>query len=592
MTNNNPTNNLTAYINSLCDIVPDKKRKLEHFVSLLDCLEKSPKECTPFKGKILQHIQVHALGNPDVNLELLSLCLAKATILFRKGTNKSEDSLGAWKVGLTNELKNLEKNINELYQLVRVNVQNVVDYTANGNAGNSTSLVEAEDLKTSEKLNESRKDYQIVINDYLLRVNWAASNICALISIKTDFSLTIPVQVLLKLASKIGALRWPDYKISPSTLVRSHVYSLTPYLIDVCLMIFKSTVTVLGSNIIPYSSFINQSVMRMLEWTRSSHLEKSDENLYHRLRSQLFEHISFLIEQLSLNFNLEPALLKTLIEVEIVDELDVLLQATNETSGANLKSKNLHLMSALKCLENLFIIYAKYLEAPLEVKIKNYIIQCCIKIYRDLESNVINLECRRQLLNLLVIIANQPFATSTTEISYHIFELIAKHEHDLQMKNVARRCLKVGLAHRPTIVSQYDVYTNYNGPMLPIEELPAANGQVNGLNETKVDELKGQVDVIVESDVEVENDGGVMVENKNEGDDDEEDEVEVIKEVRFETSSESIQAPANASSEATVNDKRFEPPAQTENLQSKQQQVPEDESEILSYMSHFVEKLA
>lgn len=532
-----PINQIPAYIEGLCDIVVNKKRDDNDFHSLIHCLEKMPKECTPFKGKILQHLNIHALGNSNVNLRLVASCYARATLLFRKTPNKNDGPLGAWKSGLLKELLILEENLDHLYQIVGLRTNKIIK--------NSSADEEDDGLKTQEKLSESNTDYESIINDHLLRINLAAHYICALISLQTEFELPIPIFVLLKMASKVSSLRWVDFRKKPNGIMKLHVFSLTPYLIDIGLMLFQSIVTALGTNIIPYISFINQTIMRMLEWTRTSNLIKHDESHYHSARSHLFRIISFIAEQLSLNINLEPQLLQVLLEVELVDNLG---EIASKESNVDTELKESHQVEALNCLESLMLIYSAYLSAPLEKKVKSYVLQACIKIYRDFDSNITSVAYRRQLLRLLQTIANQPYATSTTEMANHVFELAERLESDPEMRSVARRSIKLGLAHRPTIVTHLDVYNCYGRPMSSVENVEKVE-VVEILESADNDEIIEIVDDVAKADSIRQSSPDMIVTN----------------------------------SQLPSNDENHQ--------QEKEQEQLGDEKEIESCMSYFVEKL-
>lgn len=510
----------------------------------------------------------------------------------------------SWKKRLTSELLILEENLNSLNEVVGLNTNNIL--------GKVTNKDHDDGLKYQEKLSESKQDYETIINDYLLQVSSSTQNICILLGLRTEFDLPIPVVVLLRMAAKISLIRWKDYKKRPNGLLKDHVYSLTPYLINISLTMFRTLVTILGTNIIPFMPFVNQTVFRILEWTRTSNLEKYDESLFHSIRLQVFKVISFLVEQLSLNINLEPQLLKSALKIELVDSLQTLMDQTSD----NLLLRDRHIVEALSCLENLVIVYADLLDEPLEDSVKNFVIQTCVKIYRDFESNTVSTVCRRQLLHLLQIIANQPHATSTTEISYHIFELVEKVETDPDMRSLARRALRIGLAHRPTIVTHYDVYNSYSRTQLVIDQNEdeghlelqmqvvddSGNGRVEELGgEEKHDEQSqiesmqngfdrtGSTEVISEEQLEdssqqqLSNGRCVQERQVDEGRRTEDD---PGKESQFEVVKERTDLPVQPTEKAAV----------VENIEVKDQieTIPEecDDSEILSYMNHFVDKLA
>lgn len=355
----------------------------------------------------------------------------------------------SWKSGLASELINLEENINILYEFVNVHSIKIITKVSKNE--------EEGDLEYKEKLGQE-PGFESVIDEYFLKVNISAHNICALISVQTDFDLPIPIVVILRLAAKVGLLRWKDYKKNFSNMIRTHVYSLTPRLIEINQFLFKSVITVMGTNIIPFCPYINQTVSRTLDWTRSSNLIKFDENLYYSTRTNLFDTILFTSKQLSLNINLEPSVLNSLIEVELVESLESL---TTHLGGEWTFNQEKYIIEALTLLEELIIIYSGLLPAPLEYKIKSYTVQLCVRIYREFKPEIMSLPCRRQLLKLLQTIANQPYATSTTEISHHIFELVMKVESDPELVQSTRRLLKVGFSHRPVIVSHLNGH-NYH----------------------------------------------------------------------------------------------------------------------------------
>lgn len=347
----------------------------------------------------------------------------------------------AWKTGLTSALLSLDENMDTLYKLIGVNSNKIIS------RGDDEEYL----------VLPSKTDFDSIINEHLSRINIAAHKICDSLKIKTDFDLPIPVLVLLRVAAKVGLLRCKDYEKKHNNLIRSHVYSLTPQLIEINLIMFQSIITVLGTNIVPFTSYINQTVMGILEWTRTSNLAKYDENLYYSLRSKLLNLISLTAKQLSLNINFEPQLLRSLIEVELVDSLEGLTDSSSEKK-TNIQSK--YITDALSCLRILIIIYSELLDASLEHKVKSYVVQSCLKIYRDFKPNVMSLTCRQHLLQLLQTIANQPYATSTTEISHHIIELVMKVESDPELVYACKQSLKVGFTHRPVIVSHLDAH-NY-----------------------------------------------------------------------------------------------------------------------------------
>jgi len=349
-------------------------------------------------------------------------------------------------------------------------------------------------------------EFETVIDEYFLEIQKSVGEICALITSVTEFDLPIPVHVLIKLASRLSFLRWSDYtkKISGS-LSRKYVYTRSSRLIEDSLSLFKWISIVLGTNSIPFQHHINQQSLNILEWTRESNLRVQDLATHLNLRSKVFLNITLMIETLSTNINLEPNQLKTLVEVEIIDNLsDVMKQhsstkrdgsssisLTNGTgttgsksthnptshsmpndikllSDKDLEVKEDYATQALILLERIFVVYADFLEAPIEQKLKSFVVCTCLGIYRDFERNGLGLVVRRQLIRILETIANRPYATSTTELSWHIFEMAERMESDAEIKFIARRSIKVGLAHRPTIVSNYSVYNTHAQKLLEL----------------------------------------------------------------------------------------------------------------------------
>lgn len=515
----------------------------------------------------------------------------------------------SWKKRLTSELLILEENLDLLYELIGVHSNTII--------GRVTNNDHDDGLKYKEKLHESKQGYESAINDYLLQVSSSAQNICILLGLRTEFDLPIPVVVLLRMAAKISLIRWKDYKKRPNGLLKDHVYSLTPYLINISLTMFRTLVTILGANIIPFMPFLNQTVFRILEWTRTSNLEKYDESLFHSIRLQVFKVISFLVEQLSLNINLEPKLLKSVLEIEIVSDLQRLMEWTSD----NLLLRDRHIVEALKCLEHIAIVYSDLLDAPLEDKVKNFVIQTCVKIYRDFESSTVSLACRGQLLHLLQIIANQPHATSTTEISYHIFELAKKVEIDPEMRSLAGRALKIGLAHRPTIVTHYDVYNSYNRTQLLIdqteeekeeqEQMQVGNDSGNGLAEELVGETQQAVG---QSQIESMQNGHDKADCAGAIEEEQPDDLgqqrpsnegggEAVEERHVDEGRSLEDGPSERSQVKLAEERAADLPPQSvggvsvvQNIEEKDQadtmQEEVDDSEILSYMNHFVDKLA
>lgn len=371
----------------------------------------------------------------------------------------------AWQSGLASELRGLEDNLDHLYQLVGVSTSNRI-------IGKSTNS-EDDNLLVSDSIDETEAQFESVINDYLLSINSAAKNICSMINEQTEFDLPIPVHVIMRMSAKVGLLRWKDYKKRPNGMLKEYIYSLSPYLIDISLCMFRSMVDVLGTNVIPYTSFINQHLIRLLEWTRSSNLLKHDESSYHIMRSKLYQELTFMLERLSLNINLEPQFLKTLVEIELIESLEEL--HSRPTDLVSLRDEQA--VHALTCLEKLVVVYSSYFEPTTENKLRGYVTKTCVELYRDFKPNVtMETTCRRQLLQLLITISNMPYASSTSEVAYNIFEQARKVESDPEITSVLFRAIRVGLAHRPTIVTHFDVYDCFGRPMLTRCNSPITNG--------------------------------------------------------------------------------------------------------------------
>lgn len=555
-------------IDKLCDVYPNPKRNENDFRCLLNHLQRTPKECIPFKNRILQHLNIHGVENSNIDLRLLSSCFARATLLFRKTANKSEGPVGVWKDGLRNELRNLETNIDNLYEIIGINTTSIL-----------TRVESSKDESTSckTKLSESNPDFRTTINGYFIRTNLHAHNVCALINVQTDFDLPIPILPLVRIANKIGLLRHKDFNKPPKGLLKQYVYSLTPQLIHINLTMLQSIVEVLGSNIIPYTSSINQQVTRILEWTRSSNLVSNNDTQFHLARSEAMRLLYKMFEILSLNINLEPSVLKELVEVELLENINKLISENQQNSldkSSTCPVKDNHVIDSLACLEKVITTYLNYCDASLEHKIKSFVIKICLDIYRNFDSTsqVCNKIWRKRFLELLELLANQPYATSTTEMSYHIFELAAKLENDPQIRSVARRALNVGLAHRPIIVSHYDVYETYGRPMLE----KALQAEVESTNASQA-----QVEPPKASQTEVESPRASQVE------------LEPPK-----ASQPEIELPMALQAEVEL---PKAPPAGIEPLKAvdvtrsdlaptSQSPSPMDESE--SYLMHFVDKLA
>ena len=373
----------------------------------------------------------------------------------------------------------LEDNLDQLYHTANLKPHRIVQ---EDEMDDELKVVNnQEGIQMQEIVN-----FKTIIDEQVAEIDLAARNICALISSVTKFDLPIPVLVLVRIASRISSIRWSDFgKKIPGSLARRYIYLTSSIeLANISLKMFKWISTILGTNVLPFQAFINFNLLSILEWTRTSNLLAHDERQYFTIRSQALNIISQAVEQLSLNINFDPRQVKALIEIELMESLEGHLFADNSlasgagelaakmtsavdgdgtasstTSATCLEPlKDDYVCHALVCLDRLFIVYADYLDAQLELKLKNHVIHTCIRIYRDFGNNVIGLACRRQLLRLLETIASRPFATSTTELAWHVFELAEKMETDSEIRYLARRSIKIGLAHRPIVVSNFQVY--------------------------------------------------------------------------------------------------------------------------------------
>lgn len=430
-------------LDTLCDVVPNPHRTSRDIQTLLENIERSPKDYVPFKGKIIMHLNLHAHFNPRINPKLIAASYSKATLLFRKGVNKDEGPLGCWKDAFRREITILEDNLDQLYQLVGVSTNRIVG---------DSMMANAEEVQSKEILNEGRvnDDYKTTIDSYVSEVNMASLKICALISTKTDFDLPVPPLILLRFAFKICLLRKRDYRKSINSLVKEYVYAKVEDLVNISIHIIRVTVSVLGTNVIPFLQLANRAILGLLEWTRASNLLTHDPDKYHSIRFKLFGLLNFVMDKLALHINLDSQQIQTLLDTEVVDNLEHL----GNVEGT---AKEEHLLETLRFAEKFYLQYSAYLNETLEKRVKSYIIHECLNIYREFKANKTPENYRYQLLHLLQVIANQPHANSTTEISHNIFELAERLEPSARIKSLARRCILVGLAHRPTIVSRESV---------------------------------------------------------------------------------------------------------------------------------------
>lgn len=435
--------NANHIIDTLCDIVPNPRRTNKDLQALLDNLERLPKDLVPFKGKILMHLNLHAHFNRNINSKLIAACYSKATLLFRKGINKDEGPLGSWKDAFRREVSAIEDNLEQLYQLVGVVTNRVVG---------DSMMSNADEAQTKEILSDGKEneDYRTSVDNYVVEIDIAANKICALISVQSDFDLPIPPLVLLKLASKICLMRRKDYRKSLNSLVKEYTYMKVLELTNIALQIMRTAISVLGTNMIPFMQLFNRVLLGQLEWTRTSGLVAYNSDTYHLLRIKLFETLTFALNKLALHVNFDSQQIQTLLRFEVMESL----ACPKDFSDSG---KQEHIIGTLEFLECFYLLYSRFLQDSIDREIKSYVIHQCLDIYRDFDNYETTESYRYQLLNLLQIIANHPFASSTTEIANNIFELAEKFEPGARIKSFARRCILVGLAHRPIIVSRESV---------------------------------------------------------------------------------------------------------------------------------------
>lgn len=359
----------------------------------------------------------------------------------------------SWKLALTRQITNLEDNLDQLYHIVNLKYTRIV---INEALDEPSLNAELKDLAKKET-----GTYENIIEDHLGEISKSASIIGNLIICDAEFDLPLPVLVLLRLASKIGSLRWHDFtKKIPGTLAKKHVYNKTSFkLLQISLTLFRWISSSLGTDVLPFQPLINEFNLNLLEWTRTSHLEKHDGLQYYWLRSLIFMGISWELAQFSVNVNYGPEQLKALIETELLDELVEVLGRRADPNSVNIESlKDKYACDSLDCLDWVFITYSRLLDAKLEYKLKDYVIHTCLDIYRNFETTMVSLVCRKHLLRLLVTIANQPFATSTTELASNVIELASKLESDHEVFYLTRKAMDLGLAHRPSIIMSREYY--------------------------------------------------------------------------------------------------------------------------------------
>lgn len=383
----------------------------------------------------MDHVAPHEHDNPNNQFTFICIMQYSATIMAASTQ---------WKNRLFGELISLQENLGQIFRILGISVHNII-----GNPEEEDALQTYSEAGTHET----------VINEYLYKIQASVRNIDILLNIDTNYDLPIPVEVLLRFANRLTMLRWDDYKSEPIDLMRKHIYSLTPQLIDTGLSMTKSVMNILETNIIPFMPSINHNVMQLLEWTRSSNLLEHEPASFHIIRKTCLDLITHAARQLALNINLSPQQLKSLIDDEIVEICDKLEDLAKE--GENFELVCAHHMSALNCLETLMPAYLKFLDAKLEHRVKEFVGHSCINLYREyqqMQPLMKSAQCRMKLLQVLHILANQPYATSTSEIAHNIFALASKLERDADVRAFARKSLLSGVPHRPVIVASSSVF--------------------------------------------------------------------------------------------------------------------------------------
>lgn len=554
----------------------------------------------------------------------------------------------AWKTSLTKEIIDLEDNLDQLFLIVGLKPHRVMT-TDDSEIDESTLVTNSKRLRDNEpaKKKQQSTSYESIIDEHFVDIQRAVSNICALITSVTEFDLPVPVHVLLRLASRLHLLKWPDYKRKMAgSLSRKYMYTKSLRLIQAGLKLFKWISIVLGSNTLPFQTYINQNILTILEWTKTSSLDQHDRASFFELRSQIFGNISLMTEFLSTNFALEPNQLKSLVEVEIIANLEEILWedaikskiAANKiiTNGTNkqqtsqqvasaidqsttseiktdsafiLELKDKYSVDALCCLERLFICYADFLEAPTEHRVKSFVIRTCLEVYRDFERNVISLAVRRQLIRMVETIANRPYATSTTELASHVLELAERMESDAEIKFIARRSIKVGLAHRPTIVSHYGVYSTYAGNLLALTNEDDCIATSDGAGDED-----GQANTFVAQPVEDEAQQEQLSEPANSQSEEQEQRKKQEQMSRDIENHSVVRSPAKAGAktneivivegereseaekdvrrQVATKDKKVSETEVEEKHEEQQEERPEDDPQVQSYLSLFVDKPA
>jgi hypothetical protein len=391
-----------------------------------------------------------------------------------------------WKSSLTKEILHLEDNLDQIYYTASLKPHRIVREEED----DESTMITDEKGITQPELH----DYESIIDRQVCEINSAANNICALISSVTEFELPIPALVLLRLANRVGSIRCTDFKKKvPGTLAKKYIYTKRSLdLISTSLTMYEWISTILSTNILPFQQFINENLFSLLAWTRASNLRDYNSEIYYTVRMQTIGVITKMVEHLSLNLNLDSKQLTTLIEEELIGGLDETIVVPED------RIENRYACEVLQCLDRLFIVYANFLDAKLELKLKDFVIRACIKIYRAFEQNVVPLACRRQLLRFLETISNRPHATSTTELAWHIFELCNKMETDPEIRYLARCSIKNGLAHRPTIVSHYDVHDYFAAGVLAPTEEPQLVLE-DKASESGDDEVRPYLDLFVDT---------------------------------------------------------------------------------------------
>lgn len=352
-----------------------------------------------------------------------------------------------WKLALTKQILNLEHNLEQLYTVVGLKYNHIVS---------DEPSIEGSIKDDYNDLNKHEyESYVTIIHGFLSEVELCAATTIALLHSDTDFDLPVPVFVLLKLASKIGFIRWLDFsKKIPGSPAKRYVYEKTSLvLIQISLNLIKNIAIALDTDILPFQTYINDNIMNLLLWTRTSDLESYDKQKFFSIRSLAIGNLNQDVARHAININLNADKLRLLTEVELM--VEITRNLLDDEAGK-------YVCDLLACLDLIYINYARLLDTESLLKLKSFVVHTCLDMYRNYEKCLISPICRRYLLNLLVSMANNPVASSTTELAWSIFELAIRLETDAETVLYLRKIMHLGLAHRPVILTSVDNKLYYN----------------------------------------------------------------------------------------------------------------------------------